>query len=117
MLWSPASSSEDGNRPPGGQHSHDLIPPARRRGGTVGGQQQALPLARTCSERYWRDLAVDALLELATARQRLALVDEDLVELVAHQRFDFYRKLGGSVRTLGSFRAEVRHFLKTGEEL
>jgi hypothetical protein len=42
---------------------------------------------------------------------------EDLVELVAHHRFRFYRLIGGTERTLASYRAEVRHHLATGEEL
>ena len=66
---------------------------------------------------YWRDLAVDSLLELAAARQRLALVDEDLVELVGHERHKWYGTLGGTQLTVGAFRAKVRHELLTGEHI
>jgi hypothetical protein len=56
-------------------------------------------------------------LELAGAREQLARIDEDLVELVAAQRYRFYRLIGGTERTEGSYRAEVRHFIGTGEEV
>jgi len=43
--------------------------------------------------RYWRDLAVGALLELASARQQLALIDEDHVALCAARSLETYRML------------------------
>jgi hypothetical protein len=42
---------------------------------------------------------------------------EDLVELVAFKRHDFYRKIGGTTLSVAAFRAEVRHELATGERL
>jgi hypothetical protein len=45
------------------------------------------------------------------------LARADLVELVAHQRFRFYRLIGGTERTRGSYRAEIRLCLATGKEI
>jgi hypothetical protein len=42
---------------------------------------------------YWRDVAVDTLLELAAARTQLSLVDDDQVELCAVRSLDVYRTL------------------------
>jgi len=78
--------------------------------------QPALPLC-TCSVTYWRNLAIDALLELAAARERLVLVDEDLVELVGRKRFELYLSVGGTQLTEGAFRAKARHELVTGEHI
>jgi hypothetical protein len=42
---------------------------------------------------------------------------EDLVDLVAVKRHEFYRKLGGTTLSVAAFRAKTRHYLATGEEL
>lgn len=73
------------------------------------------PAPTTC--KYWRKVAGDALLELADAQARLALVDEDLVEVIGAKRFDFYTRVGGTALTEGAFRAKVRHQIRTGEEI
>ena len=73
----------------------ELMAPARRRRTPASDpdQQQALAFACTCSIRYWRDVAVDALLELAVARQQLQLVDEDHIALCAARSLETYRML------------------------
>jgi hypothetical protein len=47
-------------------------------------------------------------------RQQLAQVDEDLVELIGHARYQTYLLIGGTVRTAGSYRAETRENLRRG---
>jgi len=59
-------------------------------------------------------VAINALLELAWANEKLIQVDEDRVEWVAPARLRLYRLLGGTERTLGSFKAEVRANLAAG---
>jgi hypothetical protein len=74
-------------------------------------------LSPTSRCRYWRDVAVDALLALAAAREHLGLIDEDLVYLIARERHAFYTKLGGTSLSLAMFRAKVRHEILTGEHI
>jgi hypothetical protein len=71
----------------------ELLSPSRRRRSTAGTQQQPLPFACACPAGYWRDVAVDALLELAVARQQLQLVDEDHIALCAARSLETYRML------------------------
>lgn len=80
-------------------------------------RQETLPLVCGCDSAYWRRVAVDALLELSAARERLARVDEDLVQLAAVQRHRFYVMVGGTQLGLPAFRAKVRHELLTGEHI
>lgn len=55
-------------------------------------RQPDSPEARSCG-RYWRDLAIDSLLELATAREQLAGIDEDEVGVLAARSRDFYLRV------------------------
>ena len=72
----------------------ELMAPARRRRTPASDhEQQALPIACACSSSYWRYVAVDALLELAAAREQLSLVDEDQVALCAARSLEAYRML------------------------
>ena len=75
----------------------------------VAGALSELALARTVS---WSEaeLVLDAIARFDRAR-------EDLVELVAEKRFDFYKAIGGTRLTLGAFRSKVRHELPTGEHI
>ncbi len=81
------------------------------------GRTAPAPVLEGSACRYWRNLAVESLLELAAARQELARVDRDLVELVGFKRWLFYGMVGGTELTLGAFRSKVRHELLTGEHI
>lgn len=75
-----------------------------------------MPTACDCGRPGW-GLVTDLCLELQAARERLERIDEDLVELVAAERFKFYRAIGGTALTEGAFRAKVRHERLTGEHI
>ena len=63
----------------------------------------------TASETgYWRGLAIDALLEVAWLRERLAGVDGDTIEHIALKRWQFYSAIGGTTKSLACFRGETR---------
>ena len=66
---------------------------------------------------YWQRTAIDALLELASAREQLGELDDDRVEVAASAGYDFYRRVGGTTLSLDDFRHKCRHYLRTGEEL
>ena len=55
--------------------------------------------------------------EAASVLDAIEHSQEDLVELAAEQRHDFYRKIGGRMLTIAAFRAKVRHELRTGEHV
>ena len=74
------------------------------------------PKACICGRPSW-SLVTDLCLEIIGLREQLATVDEDLVELVAHDRFRFYCLIGGSALSEGAFRAKVRHELATREHI
>ena len=57
---------------------------------------------------YWRGLAIDALLEVAWLRERLARVDGDMIEHIALRRWQFYSAIGGTTKSLACFRGETR---------
>jgi len=53
-------------------------------------------------------MVVDLCLELQALREHLAAVDADHVEWVAQERLTFYHAIGGTSKSLASFRAETR---------
>jgi hypothetical protein len=76
----------------------------------------ALP-SPACKCHYWRSTAVDALLELAATRKRLAPIDEDLVALVASRMQTAYHLLGGMTSTAADrWRALARGLLAGGDD-
>lgn len=64
-----------------------------------------------CDCAYWRGLAVDTLLELAAAREQLAMIDEDQIELIAARCTTLYRAMGGRVITAAAWRARSREIV------
>jgi len=67
----------------------------------------------TCGRPSWSQYT-DLWIEVMSLREHLAQVDEDLVELIGHVRYQAYLLFGGTVRTPGSFRAETRENLRRG---
>jgi hypothetical protein len=59
----------------------------------------------------------DLALELAAAREVLAVIDSDMGEMIAAERHRFYRIIGGTELTVAGFKARVRYEIATGERV
>jgi hypothetical protein len=67
-----------------------------------------------CGRPSWA-MVVDLCLELQAAREALAVVDSDTVEMIAVCCATAYALLGGEVMTLSAWRVRARELLLDGE--
>jgi hypothetical protein len=72
-------------------------------------QASSVETSPTCA--YWRGLAIETLLELAAAREQLARVDDDQVELLSSRLAVFGDLLGGVPHESGYHRALAQEIL------